>query len=378
MLSHAQERTEYKDSLSVHFEIGCSNIDTSWRNNSSVTDSVLFMVHRYWRNPGFRMQVVGYASPDGTDRFNQWLSVQRMRELVKWYLAAIDQLTDIYIGEWALNEASRLYPRDEANRPGGTPPYWHYTSSSADGSDPWVLWAEEGASRGTYFTDNNDDTDDSKSLNGDRYSYRCLRNLGVDDDSDYTIDDIQDIIFIDPGSPDASGNYTFNLSRMNPKSLRTSTDAPLEAHDETSVWNLPYEKLSVHFETRPEPNFNRGGLGHWDEGSFTNATNWSNVPNGDINCPEGYRIPNMRELLIMSTRLPESAWPTFKIEREGILRPEITSKAMYFSKTGFSMQGNSPYSDERKGFIYDAQSNKIFLQNNDGERGYLRCVRDID
>ena len=115
------------------------------------------------------MQVVGYASPDGTDRFNQWLSVQRMRELVKWYLAAIDQLTDIYIGEWALNEASRLYPRDEANRPGGNPPYWHYTSSSADGSDPWVLWAEEGASRGTYFTDNNDDTDDSKSLNGDRY-----------------------------------------------------------------------------------------------------------------------------------------------------------------------------------------------------------------
>ena len=297
---------------------------------------------------------------------------------IKWYLAAIDQLTDIYIGEWALNEASRLYPRDEANRPGGTPPYWHYTSSSADGSDPWVLWAEEGASRGTYFTDNNDDTDDSKSLNGDRYSYRCLRNLGVDDDSDYTIDDIQDIIFIDPGSPDASGNYTFNLSRMNPKSLRTSTDAPLEAHDETSVWNLPYEKLSVHFETRPEPNFNRGGFGHRDEGSFTNATNWSNVPNGDINCPEGYRIPNMRELLIMSTRLPESAWPTFKIDRENFLRPEITSKAMYFSKTGFSMRGNSPYSDERKGFIYDAQSNKIFLQNNDGERGYLRCVCDTD
>lgn len=296
---------------------------------------------------------------------------------VKWYLAAIDQLTDIYIGEWALNEASRLYPRDEANRPGGTSPYWHYTSSSADGSDPWVLWAEEGASRGTYFT-NNDELDDSKSLNGDEYSYRCLRNLGVDDNSNYTIDDIQDIIFIDPGSPDASGNYTFNLSRMNPKSLRTRTDAPLLAHDETSEWNRPYEKLSVHFETRPEPKFNRGGLGHWDEGSFTNATNWSNVPNGDINCPEGYRIPNMRELLIMSTRLPESAWPTFKIDREGLLRPEITSKAMYFSKTGFSMQGNSPYSDERKGFIYDAQSNKIFLQNNDGERGYLRCIKDID
>lgn len=282
---------------------------------------------------------------------------------VKWYLAAIDQLTDIYIGEWALNEASRLFPNEKIGS------YWHYTSSSANGSEPWVLWAEEGASRGTYSGNGG-----SLDLNGAYYSYRCLRNLGVDDNYDASIiDDIVNV-YEDPEKP---GFYIVDLSRMNPKSLRTRTDAPLQAHDETSEWNLPYEKLSVHFETRPEPDFNRNIL-DWDEGLFSNATNWSNVPNGDINCPEGYRIPNMRELLIMSTRLPESAWPTFKIDREGLLRPEITSKAMYFSKTGFSMQGNSPYSDERKGFIYDAQSNKIFLQNNDGERGYLRCIRDID
>lgn len=305
---------------------------------------------------------------------------------VKWYLAAIDQLTDIYIGEWALNEASRLYPRDEANRPGGNPPYWHYTSSSADGSDPWVLWAEEGASRGTYFTDNNDDTDDSKSLNGDRYSYRCLRNLGVDDNSDYTIDDIQDIIFIDQGSPDASGNYTFNLSRMNPKSLRTRTDAPLQAHDETTVWNLPYEKFEMNAATlnanKEEPDYYRDSYYEFPSLKyrliFSNSYNWQTYNNTAVNpCPDGYRMPNLRELLIMSTRLPKNEWPEYVIEG-GWGIPDVRSKAMYISKTGFSMRGIDPYTGERRGFIYDAQSDKIFLQNNDGERGYLRCIKDID
>ena len=76
-------------------------------------------------------------------------------EEVRWYLAAIDQLTDIFLGEWALDEASRLYPYDPAN--GDMPPtgkvYWHYTSSSPDpeqNNNPNVLWAEEGASRGNY------------------------------------------------------------------------------------------------------------------------------------------------------------------------------------------------------------------------------------
>lgn len=307
---------------------------------------------------------------------------------IKWYLAAIDQLTDIYIGEWALNEASRLYPRDEANRPGGKPPYWHYTSSSADGSYPWVLWAEEGASRGTYFT-NNGKPDDSKSLNGEMYSYRCLRNLGVNDNSNYTIDDIQDIIFIDQGSPDASGNYTFNLSRMNPKSLRTRTDAPLQAHDETSVWNLPYEKFEMNAATlnanKEEPDYYRDRYYEFPSYKyrliFSNSYNWQTYNNTAGNpCPDGYRMPNLRELLIMSTRLPKNEWPEYVIEAEGLgyARPEVRSKAMYISKTGFSMCGIDPYTDERRGFIYDAQSDKIFLQNNDGERGYVRCIKDID
>lgn len=44
---------------------------------------------------------------------------------IRWYLAAIDQLVDLYIGEYALDDASRLYPqipRTGITRPIGTIP----------------------------------------------------------------------------------------------------------------------------------------------------------------------------------------------------------------------------------------------------------------
>ena len=54
---------------------------------------------------------------------------------VRWYLASIDQLTDIYLGEYALDTEARLYPRNEADRPGGKSVYWHYTSSSYNSNE---------------------------------------------------------------------------------------------------------------------------------------------------------------------------------------------------------------------------------------------------
>ena len=163
----------------------------------------------------------------------------------------------------------------------------------------------------------------------------------------------------------------------------------LQAHDETSVWNLPYEKFEMNAATlnanKEEPDYYRDRYYEFPSYKyrliFSNSYNWQTYNNTAGNpCPDGYRMPNLRELLIMSTRLPKNEWPEYVIEAEGLgyARPEVRSKAMYISKTGFSMCGIDPYTGERRGFIYDAQSDKIFLQNNDGERGYLRCVRDTD
>lgn len=298
---------------------------------------------------------------------------------VRWYLASIDQLTDIFIGEAALDEEARLYPRDKVDRPEGNSVYWHYTSSSYDASDngPWVLWAEEGASVGSY----NDSK--PKDKNGSDYAYRCIRNLGIPLDEPGQVP--QNLVTV---TGDEDG-YLIDMSRMNPKARRTSrANGSLPNHTEQEPENRPYVSFHVDKGTYPKPECTREWEGFPPQYAltFTNAKQWSDYQDPENNpCPPGYRIPNQRELLIMSTRMDEADdWELFFVPEEpgGIFgvgyKPRVESKARYMSQTAFSMDGKSPYDNQRDGFIWDAESEIFMLRNNDTETGYVRCVRDVE
>lgn len=290
---------------------------------------------------------------------------------IRWYLAAIDQLTDIYIGEYALDEKSRLYPSNPADRENQV--RWHYISSSRNGDkDAWILWAEEGASRGAS----------GGSPTGNAFSYRCARNLGLKLDA--PDDEPEDLIQV---SPEGEGFYLIDATNLNVKSRRSNFEVvPLPAHDERSANNLPYAKFRVHkdaFNPKGETPF----VDDWNTISNDEWNDWPWESYQTVNpYPAGYRIPNQRELLIMTTRMPADAWPTFRDELRwplGGLRDESTIKPDYVCQTAFSLNGKPPYNTGagRKGFMWHSNNGEFFLQN-DGtqygpEEGYVRPVQDV-
>ena len=320
-------------------------------------------------------------------------------EEVRWYLAAIDQLTDIFLGEWALDEASRLYPYDPAN--GDMPPtgkvYWHYTSSSPDpaqSNNPNVLWAEEGASRGTYSG-----SPGSVQLNGSYYAYRCVRNLGISlENPDQEPEDLVQV------TDNGDGTYTLDLSRMNPKSLRTAYDngLPLPGGNEKSANNRPYKKFTVDKDIygADEPyneivtfyNGEHGLLAVYHDAGYTwsNQGFWQQYQSPNNPCPSGYRVPNQRELLIMGSRLSKDQWPVYRDDDaytwelnwgqwEKVPDPQVASwQNHYMCQTSFSMNGTNGYDNQREGFMWIYSSGVFMLQNNRGEVGYVRCVKDAN
>lgn len=258
---------------------------------------------------------------------------------IRWYLASINQLVDIYLGEYALDALSRLYPTDAVDRPGGKSVYWHYTSSSyeSEPANPWVLWAEEGASLGRKSGSQDD-------YNGEYYSYRCLRNLGIPlDQPDKEPADLVSVHQIG-----ATRGYQIDVTNMNEKSRRPNYETALAAHNERQQDNRPYAYFEVH------PDYSAGAYNNW----YTWQYYQTNNP-----CPTGYRIPNQRELLIMSTRLPGAAW------EDGY------NGDHYMSQTAFSLMGQPPYTIDRVGFIWHKNGNFILV--NGGETGVVRPVKDI-
>lgn len=315
---------------------------------------------------------------------------------IRWYIASIDQLTDIYLGEYALDEASRLYPTNKADRPGGNSVYWHYTSSSYNDNDkaPWVLWAEEGASRGSFT--------DSQKLNGDRYSYRCIRNLGIGlDDVTTNPEDLVDV------KDNGDGTYTIDLTRMNPKARRSNLETtPLPIHNERSDNNRPYEGFIVAKDAYPENRLEAVNGGHTEvygtettEGDvgykWINQYEWQYYQTHNP-CPAGYRIPNQRELLIMTSRMSENQWPSYSVTATYWVRDsswgnfwefkehqeskEISDlrPLYYISQTAFSMDGQSPYNSSRDGFLWESNKKVFMLQNNTDEKGYVRPIKDVN
>lgn len=285
---------------------------------------------------------------------------------VKWYIASIGQLNELFIGEQGLGENARLYNtsvpyEDDIDVDGdgnNIAPGWHTqvissTRHSTYGH-PVVLWAHEGASTSSYkqYGWNNHKC---------RHSIRCVRNLGIDDPDEETArENIMkfkheplDLVVIEgPGfngneeTPSNESVYTFDFSRVNPKSTRAWSTIELEPSHQFAE----QAKVSTGFITGPEAS---------ETSSYTDMR--KSLEGGGSPCPEGYRLPNVRELAMMSTYLPAD-W--------------FDGKA-YKTSSYYYLGGQNPESVLRK------ESGKHSWQANNGymtlnvTTQYVRCVKDV-
>lgn len=307
---------------------------------------------------------------------------------IRWYLASVDQLTDIFIAEAAVPNA-KLYSKNATSE---RVPLEHVISStyntvSTTTMSPWIIWAEEGASRGNLGHEGEDGP----------YTYRCLRNLGLSlSHINSQVDD-----YVKSSSKNASGDYEetersvsvdneivtyterfIDLSRLESNTLRAAlTGGILPQNKERDDNDRPYRKFAVLVsakgEGRNSSNTNSNGVYPKDKNML-----WTDLYDKEKNgnpCPDGYRAPNLRELMLIYTTYPDLCEIRFDSSSS-------SSSSYYLCKTGFSFNGWGDYRNNRPGFVYVYEYNNdnpgasygnLMLLTGDGTSGKVRCVRDV-
>ena len=309
-------------------------------------------------------------------------------EEIRWYIASIDQLVGMWVGNESLTPSARLYhPMDASNTSEGLKwRSWVISSTGNSVTDPNIIRAEEGCTKSDYsfynWAEKNNGDPFTKQDRNQVSSIRCVRNIGTYQDEG-VIKDISyapyermvDEYYELPAGqdlngkalPNADGTYTIRFSRLNPASIREYTAEDLPYHDEFSIHNDVYQELVIQ-----NPSEYRYADGHlpdkYPEG--TGALLDEEVLNNAITfqghnyyCPEGYRLPNMRELLMMERLLPGSYWDSGK----------AYPCRSYYSH---GKLGSSQVGTESEKIGWSKQKSRVSLVDEKYRITGLRCVRD--
>ena len=342
-------------------------------------------------------------------RYLRWSCMSRNRDNngngiidkdeIRWYMGADTQLLGLFLGSYGIEAEARLYQRSAQDQLSNDRNVWRqhvvastrYPDRSNSDVNARCVWAEEGlcGSDLSFYNTNDGSTD--------YFSTRCVRNLG------YYVDETdgkeKDITFAEPEiEPDQviqmtrhrrvspsndvlypTGNYDdyvyydFDCSRVNQASLREPVSHELIAHDENSKAACLY----THFEVIPAAESIKVPSKMTFEGKsydvqyprYMNAyldASWGIQSNPF--CPEGYRLPNVREDAIIWNFIPV-------LDRNYLYGINNHSRTHWSfgvdgvrRKTGLSSWG------------WSVSKVKILMANerkDDQRASAIRCVRDI-
>lgn len=323
---------------------------------------------------------------------------------IRWYMASDTQLIGVFLGSYGIEGDARLYQRSAADQTSNEKDKWRqhviasnrfiYTpqqQSDWNNSNkyPRIVWAEEGVNGSNYNYSGNDQTT--------KFSTRCVRNLGYylegGQRKDITLAEDPEVepnpfITVTRKNLDSSGAfdgtyndktyYEFDCSRINKASLREPVDHQLIGHDEHSKMAC----LSSGFVTLPA--ISTASLSSYSSYSFNNTTyNLTKVnelnkylddsfPNLDANlsvCPEGYRLPNVREMSIMWTELV-----AMETGDSAYLGKDDNNAVPCRTHWSFGVEGSKKMNNKwgwgmSKGHLLMADNNKVMPT--------IRCIKDL-
>ncbi len=230
---------------------------------------------------------------------------------VQWYLTSLNQMGDLWVGEPCMPSYARLFHLDDESGYDGT--YNHYqngttrgrhyitsywkSNNSATSQKLYVYWAEEYGANCAFDTSTGRYYGSPQSGGKHVVSVRCVRNLGMAYTSTSMPTDYLQVVDSTPNNA-TDNDVSVDLSYMNIAALRQTIAAtghlPYVDMNEVGENNRPYFGFYVLPET------------------YTNTT-WYKAYQGEQVggtpvCPDGYRIPTQREMLIMVKALPEASW----------------------------------------------------------------------
>ena len=190
---------------------------------------------------------------------------------MRWYLASINQLIGMYVGNGLLPQEARLYNRSKSDMEDGDADKWrqHVISSSRSsdtnnriidnrtyyGDQPDVLWGEEGVSTSNLTGSCAKHWTDQVQLN--KRSIRCVRNLGTDPGTDFR-ESPQPLIEVTPtnksGEMTGSGEtpgvdaYLVVCTNLNASALRFYVSRDLEYSSNVSESNRLYKQFAINYQ----------------------------------------------------------------------------------------------------------------------------------